>query len=217
MRILVVDNIRFTAELIAANLLPEPEVQGADIALDIEHARELLATHSYDQMLIDGALSDGAALALTRFTAEHYPRTHVLVYGLENLDTLVLSYCEAGAVGYLSGDDSAAKLVKAVKAAANGEAFTSPHMTKLFLNRLAELTTMLDDMAMEPERYENLTARQKEVLHLIAEGLTNEEIAERLVVAVGTVKNHVHNVLDKLNLVSRQDAATFLSLVKAEQ
>jgi two-component system, NarL family, nitrate/nitrite response regulator NarL len=217
MRILVVDNVRFTADLIAATLLREPAVQAVDSALDVEQTRERLSAHSYDELLVNGALPDGAALALTRYTAEHYPQTHVLVYGLENLDTLVLSYCEAGAVGYLSSEDPAAKLVKAVQAAANGEAFTSPHIAKLLMHRLAELTALRSDMAMEPARYEELTARQKEVLHLIAQGLTNEEIADHLTVAIGTVKNHVHNVLDKLNLVSRQDAATYLSLVKAEQ
>ena len=215
MRILVVDNVRFTAELIAAALLLEPAMQAADIALSVEQAYELLAAHTYDECLVNGALPDGAALTLTRYTAENHPQTHVLVYGLENLDALVLSFFEAGAVGYLSSEDGAAKLVKAVQAAANGEAFAPPHLTRLFMSRLAELTALLDDMAMEPERYAELTASQKEVLQLIADGLTNEEIADHLIVAVGTVKSHVHNILDKLNLVSRQDAATYLSLVKA--
>ena len=175
------------------------------------------AQHSYDVLLINGALPDGAALALTRYSAESYPLTQVLIYGLENLDTLALSYCEAGAVGYLSSEDTADKLVKAVCDAANGEAFASPQVTRLLMERTAELTARLHDIAVEPERYEELTARQREVLYLISQGLTNEEIADHLTVSVGTVKNHVHNVLDKLNLVSRQDAATYLSLVKVEQ
>ncbi len=217
MKILVVDNIRFTGELIASTLQLESTVREAHVATDIDETRAKLAQQDYDVLLLNGALPDGAALTLTQHVAEERPHTQVIVYGLENLDTLVLSYCEAGAVGYLSREDTANRLVNAVQAAAQGEAFASPHVTKLLMTRMAELTSLLDDMEMDLDNYEELTARQKEVLHLIAEGMTNEEIAEQLVVAVGTVKNHVHNVLDKLNLVSRQDAATYLSLVRAEQ
>ena len=217
MKILVVDNIRFTGELIASTLQLEPTMRVAHVATDIDETRAQLTQQNYDVVLLNGALPDGAALTLTQYVAEEHPHTQVIVYGLENLDTLVLSYCEAGAVGYLSSEDTANRLVKAVQAAAQGEAFASPHVTKLLMTRMAELTTLLDDMEMDLDNYEELTARQKEVLHPIAEGMTNEEIAEQLVVAVGTVKNHVHNVLDKLNLVSRQDAATYLSLVRAEQ
>jgi DNA-binding NarL/FixJ family response regulator len=78
------------------------------------------------------------------------------------------------------------------------------------MDRLAQLTISLSDVDTVGRRYQELTPREREVLDLIALGLTNQQIAERLVVEIGTVKNHVHRILEKLDKRSREEAAGYL-------
>jgi DNA-binding NarL/FixJ family response regulator len=82
------------------------------------------------------------------------------------------------------------------------------------MERLSGLARLFSDVENNITNATDLTARELEVLKLISEGRTNQQIAENLVIEVGTVKNHVHNILDKLNVSSRREAAAYLALIK---
>ena len=85
------------------------------------------------------------------------------------------------------------------------------------MDRIANLSEILEDVGVVPEQYEELTERERQILNLIASGLTNQAIADQLVIEVGTVKNHIHSIFDKLNVSSRKDAALYLSLLKQHE
>jgi DNA-binding CsgD family transcriptional regulator len=108
--------------------------------------------------------------------------------------------------GYVLKDSSLAELLKNVRAAYNNEALVSPPIAAALMSYVAELVGF--DPAAEQDLCapQSLTRREREVLTLVQQGLTNQEIAESLVIELGTVKNHVHNILRKLNVNSRRDA-----------
>jgi DNA-binding NarL/FixJ family response regulator len=121
---------------------------------------------------------------------------------------------EAGATGYVLKDDSLEDLIETVRAAQDGKVFVSPQIAAAIMERLSGLARLFSDVENNITNATDLTARELEVLKLISEGRTNQQIAENLVIEVGTVKNHVHNILDKLNVSSRREAAAYLALIK---
>jgi DNA-binding NarL/FixJ family response regulator len=90
-------------------------------------------------------------------------------------------------------------------------------MAGVLIQRLAELAQLFSDVEAIIDQPHELTPREQEILELIGEGLTNQEIANRLYIELGTVKNHVHSILQKLNVDSRRKAAAFLALIKNEE
>ena len=104
-----------------------------------------------------------------------------------------------------------------IRAAFNEEAIIDPEVAVALIDRLADLSDLLSDVGVTPEHYESLTERECEILELIADGLTNQEIADKLTIEVGTVKNHIHSIFDKLNLSNRKDAAIYLSLLQQSE
>ena len=116
----------------------------------------------------------------------------------------VMSSIMAGASGYLLKNTGRADLLKAIRAAAAGENVLDPSVTGKVMERLARLA------AREHEReMDTISDREKEVLALVAQGLTNKEIADRLVISENTARNHVSRILDKLGLSRRSEAAVF--------
>ena len=136
----------------------------------------------------------------------------MLALGLTEEKQHVLRYVEAGATGYVLKDDSLEDMIETVRAAQDGRVFVSPQIAAALMERLADLAHMFSGIENSVSDTAGLTSRELEVLQLIGEGLTNQMIAEQLVIEVGTVKNHVHNILDKLNLNSRGEAAAYIRL-----
>ena len=95
----------------------------------------------------------------------------------------------------------------------SGAAVVSPEIAGVLLSRVAELAQDNDRVEAAPTTRFELTAREREILRLVGQGLTNQQIAERLTLEVGTVKNHVHRILHKLNVADRQAAAAYLDLL----
>jgi DNA-binding NarL/FixJ family response regulator len=105
------------------------------------------------------------------------------------------------------------ELLRNIRAAYRGEALVSPEIAGALMSRVTELAQIFAEVTSIPESVE-LTSREHEVLKLVAKDLSNQEIADRLVIEVGTVKNHVHSILQKLNASSREDAAAYWSIIK---
>ncbi len=138
--------------------------------------------------------------------------------GVPGRSEVILRYFEYGAAGYVSADEPCQRLVEVLGEVTRGEVRIDPPVTSELVRRIAELRQVLE--TMDPYVFEGepaeLTPRQQEVLALVAEGLTNQEIAERLYISVGTVKNHVHSILDTLNVASREQAAQYYQLMQRE-
>jgi two-component system, NarL family, nitrate/nitrite response regulator NarL len=125
-------------------------------------------------------------------------------------DDEVLSLAEAGVIGFVERDAQVDGLVESIAAAERGEAWCSPRIATLLLRRL----TGLHGGRSQPREQANLTARERQILRLIDTGLSNKEIAQQLRIEVATVKNHVHNILEKLHVRRRGEAAAQLRLVE---
>jgi DNA-binding NarL/FixJ family response regulator len=106
------------------------------------------------------------------------------------------------------------EFLEVIRMASKGEARVSPRMAGVMMERLSSLARMFSTFENKMNGDVRLTSRELEVLQFIGQGLTNQEIASRLVVEVGTVKNHVHRILEKLNVSSRDEAASYLAFIK---
>lgn len=196
--------------VIAAVLEDESDIQVVGCATTVDEA--LAQVPGCDVMLVSTRLPDNGALKLTQAITEDHPSVRVLALGLAESEAEVLQYVEAGAAGYVLKDDTVDELLENVRAAHSGEALVSPEIAAALMDRVAELAQLFGTVA-GINQSADLTERELEVLELIGKGLTNQEIADRLFIEVGTVKNHVHNILDKLNVSSRRDAAAYLAIV----
>jgi two-component system, NarL family, nitrate/nitrite response regulator NarL len=143
------------------------------------------------------------SLATARAIGVAVPSTKLVAFGLGDGEEIVLRCAEAGVVGFVPKEATADQLVEALESAMRGEVSCSPRMAATLLRRVATLAA--DQAAPLPEH--RLTARELEIIELIDEGLTNKEIAARLTIEVATVKNHVHNILEKLEVRGRAEAA----------
>jgi DNA-binding NarL/FixJ family response regulator len=163
-----------------------------------------------DVVLISPRLPGNGALELTGHIAKAYPDVKILALGLTESRAWVLEYVEAGADGYVARDDSVDDLLKRIRAAARDRAVVSPDIAAALMSRVSRYAQLFDEVEAGMHEDASLTPREQEILQLIGEGLTNQEIADQLVIEVGTVKNHVHSILQKLGVTSREDAAAYL-------
>lgn len=213
-RILLVNEIRLMGSVIAAALEDEPDIQVVARVTSPDEALKVIQETEVDVALVSTRLPDGGALRLTSAISDLAPSTKVLALGLSEEKKRVLRYVEAGAAGYILKDDSLDELIDTVRAVQEGKVFVSPEIAAAMIERLSDLAQMFSDVENSVTDASDLTPREMEVLELIGEGLTNQQIAERLVIEIGTVKNHVHSILDKLNVSNRGEAAAYLTVIK---
>ena len=157
-----------------------------------------------DVVLMDLRMPVLDGVAATRRLLAAHPASRVIVVTTFDDDERVLDGLRAGAVGYLLKDVSSDKLVEAIRAAARGESFLQPSIAAKVL---AEFNRLERSAAPPPPLAEPLSERELEILRLLAAGDSNKEIAAALFIAEGTVKNHVTNILGKLDARDRTQAA----------
>jgi RNA polymerase sigma factor (sigma-70 family) len=213
-RILVVNKMRLTCSVIAAVLQDEPDMLVVGYATSPEEALEKAAR--CEVMAIDVHMPEEGALNLTQKAAEKYPKVRVIVTGVEEEPQTILSYIEAGAKGYVLEKVSVEDFVESIRAIYNDQSFASPEVIMAFMTRLNSLSKQCADVDGLTALLEELTPREKEVLDLLGEGQTNQEIADKLSIEVGTVKNHVHSILKKLEVDSRYEAATIYDRAQSD-
>jgi DNA-binding NarL/FixJ family response regulator len=213
-RILVVHQTRLVSSLYASVFDEKPNMEVVAQATSPEEALKQVETCDCNIVLVSATLSDNGALTLTREISQKHPTIKVLVVGLPESKNAILQYVMAGASGYVLQDVTVDNLFRNIEAAQEGKAIISPTMAATFMDHIAELAYISARPYLEPDAYSELTPRELEILELIGEGLTNQKIAEKLFIEVGTVKNHVHNILNKLDVSSREDAAAHLPFIQ---
>jgi len=214
-KVLLVIEVRLIANLFASVLEDEPGMEVAGVVSRVEAALEFLQGQPVDVALVSAELPEHQALKFTHAALDCSPTTKVVILGLsEENQHDALRYIEAGASGYILKDSSLKELIDVIRLAQKGEAHVSTRMAGAMMERLFRLARVFSAVESKIDSDVRLTSRELEVLQFIGEGLTNQEIASRLVVEVGTVKNHVHRILEKLNVSSRQDAASYLAFIK---
>lgn len=202
--VLIVDTITLFRDGLAELLRRESWVGGVRTAADPSVAVDRVCSSPPDVVLVNMASRDGmVVLGALRAAA---PRTPVVVFGIEESEEEVVACAEGGAAGFLPRDGTLGELQATVAGVLRGETVCSPRVTALLLRRvntLAAAKTPTDETA-------HLTPREREVLMLIERGMTNKQIATNLGIEVRTVKNHVHNLLEKLRVRRRGEAAARL-------
>lgn len=205
-RVLVVDDQTLFREALTTLLDARQEVEVVGGASDGAEALQLVAALQPDVVLMDLRMPVLDGVATTRRLRVEHPGVRVLVLTTFDGDDEVFPALRAGAVGYLLKDATAARLVEGVEAAARGESVLQPSVAAKVLAMMSRLPDEPDPARPQP-LVDPLSPRELEVLRELAEGLSNREIASRLYLSEGTVKNHVTNVLAKLGVRDRTQAA----------
>jgi DNA-binding NarL/FixJ family response regulator len=187
------------------NLLEEQGVQIVAEASDGAAAVRLVTEHAPEVVVMDLNMPGMNGIEATREIARVAPLTRVLVLTISDQDEDVMDAILAGACGYLLKDSSIQDLMQGIRAASIGEALISPHIAAKVLQRVRATGVQTDAVASRPE----LSDRETEVLRLIANGKDNAQIAGDLHISPKTVKNHISNILMKLQIENRIQAAVY--------
>jgi DNA-binding NarL/FixJ family response regulator len=199
--VFVLVGVRLYRDGIADALGRDPRFRVAGSAASLESAREQLdaLAAAPDVALVDLDLAEGVGAVRTLRGA--WPTTGIVALAVREVDEDVVSWAEAGVSGLVSRDATLSELLEAVEAAVHDEAPCSPAVAAALLRRVASLSG-----ERKPGEGPTLTRREREIVHLIGDGFSNKEIARSLGIEVATVKNHVHNILEKLGVGRRTDA-----------
>jgi DNA-binding NarL/FixJ family response regulator len=205
-RVLIADDQSMVRRGFRMIIDAEPDLEVVAEAADGDQAVAACERFAPHVALMDIRMPTVDGLQATRriLARENPPR--VIILTTFDLDEYVFESLRAGASGFLLKNSPPEQLIQAVRLAARGDALLDPGVTRRIIERFGELG--LRD-AEAPAAVAELTPREREVLELVAAGLSNAEIAERLVLAPGTVKTHVARVLSKLGLRDRIQAVVF--------
>ncbi|PYP59197.1 MAG: DNA-binding response regulator [Gemmatimonadetes bacterium] len=205
--ILIVADIRLYREGLAQALARQSSFDLIGTAGDAPGAIAQLRAQTHDMVLVDMAMAGSAGVVRT--IRQCVPETKLVALSVAETDADVCACAEAGVTGYVPRDASLNDLIATLESAERGEALCSPRMAGSLLRRLAELASALP---LGPTAA-RLTPRESEIMRLLDDGLANKDIARRLGIEVATVKNHVHNILDKLQVHRRAEAAAIMRKV----
>lgn len=212
-RVFVLDDHDLVREGLRAVLEREPDMWVVGEASSaVESLRGIDATRP-DVALIDQMLPDGDGLDLCRTVRERLPATACLILTSVSNDDVLLSAIRADAAGFLPKRTPAAEIVRAIRFVADGGSLLDPALTGRLLERLR--TGRIE--AADTSLLDRLSPQERRLLDLLGEGLTNRQIAHRMNLAEKTVRNYVSNLLRKLDMSSRTEAAVFVTSLRADR
>ncbi|KRE45942.1 response regulator [Paenibacillus sp. Soil724D2] len=214
MKILIVDDQRLMREGLATIIGLEQGMEVVGTAVDGRDAYTKALEWRPDVVLMDIRMPGMDGVEGTELILRALPETKVLILTTFDDAELILRVLEKGVHGYLLKDMPSEAIVSAIQTVYNGGTVLQPDITTTLLNELKKMSEWHPDNAHplhsnEPAQLSQLTEREKEVLALLGQGLNNKEIAGLLVITEGTVKNHVSNLIAKLGLRDRTQAAVF--------
>ncbi len=198
-RVLLADDHAIVRQGVKMILMAEPDIEVVGEAEDGTQAVEMAKRLKPDVAVLDISMPKINGIEATRQIRAALPNTHTLTLTMHSDDTYVFQLLKAGASGYVLKNAAATDLVQAIRAVRRGEAFLYPSVAKAvvadYLKRL--------EVGEGREMYDGLTEREKEILTFVAEGATNQEIAQKLYISVKTVQTHRAHIMEKLNLHDR--------------
>ncbi|HEU4676539.1 MAG TPA: response regulator transcription factor [Motilibacteraceae bacterium] len=206
MRVFLLDDHEVVRRGLKDLLEAEPDLQVVAQAATAAEARALMPTLEADVAVLDGRLPDGSGIDVCRELRSHHAGIRALILTSYDDEEALFSAIMAGASGYLLKQVRGNDLVEAIRQVAAGQSLLDPAVTMRVLRRVRG--------EPQDDRLAGLTERERTVLMLVADGLTNRQIAEHLDLAEKTVKNHVSSLLAKLGLERRTQAAVLAAKVR---
>lgn len=200
--VLVVDDHLIVRRGIRALLSTEPDIQVIGEATNGKEAIAQTEALAPDVILMDLVMPEMDGIEAIRYITQHNAQSRIVVLTSFATDEKVFPAIKAGALGYLLKDSEPEELVQAIRQVYRGESSLHPTIARKLLQELSR-------PPQRPPTTEPLTERELAVLKLIAQGLSNQDIADELVISEATVRTHVSNVLSKLHLASRTQAALY--------
>jgi DNA-binding NarL/FixJ family response regulator len=205
--LVLIDDNRLLREGLAALIRQQPGFVILAASSDIEEALETVRAAKPTVVLLDFSLDNHDSLRVTGTVHQEVPEAKVIVMGLLPAQDDIADFVTAGASGFIMKDADLADFIATIRAVAEGAQVLPPELTSSLFSQIAKIAVRKG----KPRLIEavGLTVRERQVIDLLGEGLSNKEIAARLHIAVHTVKSHVHNVLEKLALRTRLEVAAF--------
>jgi len=201
-RVFIICGTRLYREGLAKLLARRSGIRVAGLAGSGDEAEARIRRVRPDVVLLDADLRQ--SLAVSRALLAVYPEAKIIPLTLPEADGEVIEFAEAGASGFVTRESSLDDLVAAIRAADRGELRCSPRVAAALMRRVSTLATH------QPRTDPRLTLREREIVELIYAGLANKEIASTLHIQLATVKSHVHNILEKLEVHRRAEIVALL-------
>ncbi len=206
-KVLLIEDNRLLREGIAAMLNGHGDFKVVTRSGNGDPVRQLKGMPYPDVILLDLGLERENSLTLVTALGEEFPAIKVIAIDILPEHTDIVKFVKAGGCGFVLKDACLADYIRTIKAVVGGAKVLPPIMTKSLFTQIVEFA--LESGKGIPNNSIRLTNRERQIVDLISEGLSNKEIAERLHIATYTVKSHVHNILEKLTLSTRLQIAAF--------
>jgi two-component system NarL family response regulator len=204
-RVLICDDHALFRRGLMMVLESEDGIEVVAEAEDGDDAVRKAEEHAPDVVLMDVRMPKMSGIEATRAIAESVPTARILMLTVSDEEEDLYDAVKAGATGYLLKEISIEEVANAIRAVTTGQSLISPSMASKLLSEFTNLAKQAEKKVLAPK----LTDRELQVLKLVAQGLSNREVAEQLYISENTVKNHVRNILEKLHLHSRMEAVVY--------
>ncbi len=206
-RVLVVDDHALFRRGLQMVLGAETDIEVVGEASDGAEALKVAAETTPDIVLMDVRMPKRGGIDATTAIKDAVPSAKIIMLTISDEEADLYDAIKAGAMGYLLKEISIEEVASAVRAVYNGQSLISPSMASKLLTEFATMVRKDDERQQVPTP--RLTDREMEVLKLVAKGLNNRDIAKKLFISENTVKNHIRNILEKLQLHSRMEAVVY--------
>lgn len=211
-RAMIVHDVRLISDLLTTVLESQGVIKVVGRASTPGEALAILATTPCHLAVVNSLLPNECVLNLIRAIAKQFDDVKIVIVGLAESQTAIVQWLEAGAAGYVLESEGVEQLMAVVSHTTVREALISPPVAAALIARVSQLKRLATelngyDRADMEQQATKLTEREQHVLAMLGEGRSNRDIAEELIITVGTVKNHVHNILEKLDVHTRRQAA----------
>lgn len=203
-RVVLVDDHLIVRSGLRLLLQNNAEVEIVGEAGTAAEALDVIRRTSPDVVLMDIGLPDRSGIEVTRDIKRQFPKAAILALTIHEDEEYFFKMLEAGASGYVPKRAAPEELIAAIRTAASGEVYLYPSLAKLLVRDYLRAHS-----SKEETQFETLTPREREVLAMLAEGASNEEIASALVISPKTVERHRENIMRKLNLHSRAELVRY--------
>lgn len=210
-RIMIIDDNKILRASIGAIFKKKPELLLAGSVSKDENMVPIIEKQKPDILLLDNGITHKESLQLVKDIKKQFKEIKFIIMGLVPIESTIVEYIQAGVSGFILKDADASRFEKTIIKVNKGSKVLPPLLTGSLFSQIVERAISGSNTKII-EKSVRLTKRERDVVALIADGLTNKEIAQKLKLSTYTVKSHVHNILEKLSLSTRVQIARFKHL-----